>query len=81
MRENGLIINGGIKIDRNVDMPDKRDGAGRKYPWVEMKIGDSFLFPAHVTAPHSMAIHAARRYERKFSVRKTAEGYRCWRVE
>lgn len=56
----------------------------RKYPFNEMKVGDSFLCngfdPRNVRLA---AISYGRAYERgqKFSVRKTPEGFRCWRIK
>jgi hypothetical protein len=59
-------------------------GAGRppKYPWATMKIGDSFLFPDHLKSQscYNIAKYGGLRNGVKFSVRKTDEGYRCWRI-
>lgn len=76
-----------IKVQRGVKMPPYQPvgtkGSGRRsfYPWLEMKIGDSFLFPEKVgRASHATAIVASNRHGRTFKVRKTPEGYRCWRI-
>jgi hypothetical protein len=33
------------KIEKNIPIPPKRGGKGSKYPWGEMKQGDSFFVP------------------------------------
>jgi hypothetical protein len=68
-----------IKIDDNVPMP-----AGYysiKYPWMEMEVGQSFLVPAETKLPAIRRLATMRRPDgRRFSVRKTPDGYRCWRI-
>ena len=73
--------NGEIKIQKNIAMPKNRTGRP-KYPWKELKIGESFLFPEGLSngGMHSNAQATGRRINRKFSIRKTPEGYRCWRI-
>lgn len=53
-----------------------------KYPWRYLEVGHSFLFPETTKedSARKMAHLAARRCGFKFSVRKTREGLRCWRV-
>lgn len=66
-----------IKIEKNKPMPQRN-----KYPFRDMNIGDSFLFPAQVKDPHSAAAVASRNYApKKFAARVTPEGVRCWRVQ
>jgi hypothetical protein len=73
-----------IKIDKGIPFQQvirgKRDS---KYPWIEMEIGDSFLFPANLkkSTASNNASFASRSHGKKFIVRKTPEGYRCWRVK
>lgn len=56
----------------------------RKYPFVFMEIGQSFFIPC---VPEAIALMQSRIYSaskgtgRKFSVRKTDGGVRCWRVK
>lgn len=65
-----------MKIDSNIPMPVQ-------YVFGQMKVGDSFLVPAHIKR-EAVAVSAMRygnKHGMKFTVRKTSEGYRCWRVK
>lgn len=47
------------------------------------EVGQSFLLPPGTIKPSTLNYYAwlyGRRLGRKFSVRKTPTGYRCWRV-
>jgi len=77
-----------ISIEKGIPMPPAKGrgvagGRPEIYPWNKMKIGDSFLFPAlrdHRSA-YSAAYQATKNSQgKKFQVRKTSDGYRCWRV-
>jgi hypothetical protein len=69
-----------IKIERNIPPPESKRMT--KYPWGEMKVGDSFLFPEGKAAPSESARSASQRYKpKRFVARRTEDGYRCWRVE
>lgn len=64
-----------IKIDKNVPLPYQRT----RYPFNEMNVGDSFLFPA--AKRNSVASVSSRVTEKKFCVRRIDDHYaRCWRV-
>lgn len=72
-----------ITIDKNVPMPARRGDRPIKYPFVGMKIGDSF-FASNVTA--SALTNAAQHYRpKKFIARSQLEdgktGARCWRMK
>jgi hypothetical protein len=72
-----------IQIERNIPIPGKAGRNGlSKYPWSEMAVGDSFLFPPGMSgaAASSNAASAQKRTGSKFSVRVTDNGYRCWRT-
>lgn len=70
-----------IEIDKDIPVPEQKPGGGaRKYPWLEMDVGDSFIFPDKRANAHANAWHASIRYGRKFSVRRTPEGLRIWRI-
>ena len=80
--------NGTIKIDKGISMPWARTGCIPKYPFREMAVGDSFLFPKGYAISHYYGMAreftsqtAATGERRVFKARKTDEGYRCWRVE
>lgn len=62
------------KIERNVPVP------GRKYPWRQMKPGDSFV----VDSPRARdnGLRTARKVGIKATSRKLKGGrYRLWRVQ
>jgi len=75
-----------IRIQRGIPIP-RRVGRGRngnrepKYPWSQMQIGDSFLFPEEIGRSAHSSAYKASRGGKKFAVWKTDSGYRCWRVE
>jgi hypothetical protein len=75
-----------IKIDKNVPRPEKL--WWRKYPFAQMKVGDSFFIPGKLQATVSASAYsfARRRGDgRKFStanvVHKGVEGVRVWRLK
>ena len=76
---------GRIKIDRNIPLPESRRNGDpyRKYPFREMEVGDSFLFPKAigVNTARSNIAQTSRRLGRKFVIRQTERGVRCWRTE
>ena len=78
----GLLDSPPIKIDKGISMP-KFNGDKGRFPFEKMEIGDSFLFPKETEkySVHSMTYTAGRKLNKKFSIRNTAEGFRCWRVE
>jgi len=69
-----------IVIEHDIPIPERLPPRTR-YPWTEMGIGDSFLFPEAVrkSAPAS-AMKASERYGRTFVTRRTKDGTRCWRI-
>ena len=74
-----------FKIEPNVPVAPRGGGKGRaaKYPFRDMKVGDSFLVNG---ADPRKVIGAACAYVRasksgwKFTTRKTPDGHRCWRI-
>lgn len=72
--------NGMVKIDKQIAQPPISRGAKPKYPWKNMKVGDSFfapLKPTSLTGPKHMAEY---RTGYKFSWRKVKDGTRVWRI-
>lgn len=68
----------GFKIEKSVPKPAPI--RRRKYPWLEMEIGDSFLVPGGRTERLANSAHGAgKRYGRKFSTRSVEGGVRVWR--
>ena len=68
-----------IKIDKGIPLP-KAAKRGSKYPWSEMKIGDSFFVEGEPKGLYG----SAKDYNVKIAVRKAVEngksGVRVWRV-
>lgn len=72
-----------IKIDKGIPCPPRGQHKASKYPWEDMKVGDSFLFPKHLgrqACYQSGAYHNNKAGVKKFVIRRTPEGYRCWRL-
>ena len=72
-----------IKIDKKVPMPAITNrGRPAKYPWAEMKVGDSFFLKLSKAASvNSMIYSAGKKHCVRFSARKEGAGYRIWRTE
>lgn len=70
-------------IESNIPAPTSRHSGWSKYPYAQMKVGDSFAVDG---ASRDLVANSAcafvRRHQKKwrFSVRKTSTGYRCWRI-
>lgn len=65
-------------IDKDVPIP----GRLTKYPFMNMRIGDSFLaFGADIPRARSAARMHARRYGIYFVTRIEDDGVRIWRTE
>jgi hypothetical protein len=78
----------GFVIERGVPVPAAASGRPRKYPFAEMRKGDSFLVafndetPAKLRALLATAANMwARKSGGKFTVRTLDTGVRVWRVE
>jgi hypothetical protein len=70
-----------IEIDKNVPAPTQHYRTLKKYPWPTMEVGDSFLFPSTTSADTAYTVARAQsRDGKKFIVRTTDDGRRCWRV-
>lgn len=67
-----------MRIDKNIPMPPR----GYELPFDQMEVGDSFLLPSGVSPGYARAlIHAAqKKLSKKFSLRRTDNGFRCWRI-
>lgn len=73
---------GGIRVTNAVPMPRRNEsGRRRKYPWLELEIGDSFLLDLQQHSAYAVAKNAGQRYGRRFIAAKTPEGMRVWRAE
>lgn len=72
-----------MKIDTNVP-PPRRLGARSKYPFNDMKVGDSVFIStaqANITSVRCSSYQVGLRRGFKFSVLKQDGGCRVWRVE
>lgn len=72
------------EIEKGIPMPPGLGKAGKspRWPFRGMEVGDSFLFPPTIDSKRAgtWASNAGARMNRKFSVRQTADGTRCWRI-
>lgn len=70
-----------IEVESGIPLPDRARVRSPKYPFDEMKVGDSFLIPGDVKKPTLIALAARKRHRPKlFTVRETSEGFRIWRT-
>ena len=75
-----------IRVQKNVPLPVIKprglNGTNKAiYPWRDMEIGDSFLFPARLgRGAHAAAAQASTYLGKTFKVCKTDDGFRCWRT-
>jgi hypothetical protein len=77
-----LLDNVDMKIDRHIPVPPEAD-ARQRYPFPDMKIGDSFLVleADWIKNLRSAAYMYAKRHPGvRFTIRKYGEGWRLWRV-
>lgn len=73
-----------FKIEKHVPMPEERHaGNFSKYPFRNMKVGDSFLTPMVEKYEIKRAVQNANFTKRhgRFTYRQEANGVRVWRVK
>lgn len=69
------------KVESGIPIPDKDIGRHSVFPFKAMDVGDSFAVEnEQLNNARASASWDGKRNGRKFSVRKTATGYRCWRI-
>jgi len=64
-----------VKVESGIPMP-------QRYPFKDMQVGDSFAVPPQAKRP-SVTVAAKRfgdKHGMKFTIRKTPDGFRCWRI-
>lgn len=85
----GNYMTESIPIDKGVIIPRAaiiRTGPNRRYPWMGMGVGDSFMVTPDSNGKigevsvRTSAWMAGKRYSRKYSVAKVDGGLRVWRV-
>lgn len=73
----------GISIERGIPMPI-RWAAHFKYPWLELKAGDSFLWPASLQSAWRACRQRKRRHGELYRVAKVTEDgkhlIRIWKL-
>jgi len=68
-------------IESNIPMPDPKMGRKPKYPWRQMKVGDSFFVPDRKTNfIAGIAWNQTRRHGTKWACRAIDGGVRVWRM-
>jgi len=74
-------------IERNIPLPEQSRGVRNKYPWRQMRVGDSFLVPCGeyevpevMNSLTSCRAGAQRSTGYRFALRKAAGGVRVWRT-
>lgn len=70
-----------IEVEKGIPAP-VWTSTSRKYPFPDMEVGDSFLCNgSNPTGVRSASWQYGKHHKKKFTVRKTAAGYRCWRLK
>jgi hypothetical protein len=69
------------KIEKGIPLPSRMDGTPSRYPWDEMKNGDSFFISGKkpkglYTAAYARGLKIAVRSEAK----RNKEGVRVWKI-
>lgn len=80
-----------IKIEKNISMPTPKNGGRiKKYPWEDMKIGDSFLYTDHIDDRRKACQRIGaiagtwvkwKKSKRKFACRSVEDGIRVFRTK
>lgn len=72
-----------FKIEKHIAVPPITRRGNRKYPFPQMKIGESFYVGDTAktnSVRYSASYYAIRNKGFKFTVRKEANGVRVWRI-
>jgi len=71
-----------FKVEKGIPAPKVKKGPPRKYPWLEMEVGDSFFVPGvNYNEFKTQPSNAGKRYGLKYTTRSVDGGVRVWRVE
>lgn len=70
-----------MKIETGVPIAKKGAGRPSKYPFAQMKVGESFACDEPVLRLRQAASQASHRKGMKFTVRAEGTGARVWRTE
>lgn len=75
-------MSGLFAIEKGVPVPPRDNGRTAKYPWADMRVGDSFFVPGVKTnAMAGSKAQAAKKHNAKYSMRSVDGGVRIWRIE
>ena len=73
-----------IAIDRGVPIPASQHGPGRKYPFPDLEVGDSFFAPGKTRAQLKSLINRhscdCRRFATRGVIEHGVKGLRVWRI-
>ena len=72
---------GRYKIDKSVPIPEVAHTKPSKYPFADMKSGDSFFVKGGVSKRFTSGNSWAKTHGGKFIVRTVTGGIRVWRIE
>lgn len=77
-----------IKLETGIPIPSRAKSEAAKYPWKEMKVGNSFVVPRINGEPMQLtrdrankAVTYAKKYGHKYCTRTIEAGIRVWRIE
>lgn len=72
-------------VDSNVPFPAEfgraRKSYRSKYPWAELKTGESFVYDGPLTAAQTNARYASEKHKKKFRAGEHKAQIRVWRTE
>jgi hypothetical protein len=70
-----------MKIETDVPLPES--SRARKYPFLDMKVGDSVYFDDENVngRAYRAAMSTGRRWDQKYVARREGTGLRIWRAE
>jgi hypothetical protein len=77
-----------IEVETGIPIPPPRHrrrlpspGSRKKYPWLQLEPGDSFLLDTYdIASARAMAANYGRKFAMKFCVREMVGGIRIWRI-
>lgn len=70
-----------VQIEKNIPFPDPSPGRRSKYPWRELKVGDSFAYDGPAVNAQSAATYYTNKTNKTFRARKHNGSTRVWRVK
>jgi hypothetical protein len=79
--ESLLYYSVGMKIETDVPLPES--SRARKYPFLEMSVGESVYFDGEEVngRAYRAAMSTGRRHNQKYVARREDNGLRIWRAE